>query len=446
MNEFQRSKIDKNIDNLVNFTDYEIMKSELLKKEVFTEVMFNIIEHDEQSDDDNKRLKMVYKKLRHRGPTAFQRLLEILKENSYDEAFKLMNSPMLNPAQTYAPAIKEDDLFVSIKSTKELIRQHSNSPASPNNENNSSSDMNRINNNAVEETDGVSPSKMTPIKRIKPKLEPYTLKTAFNHKDLEVKRAEDFGTHPKIPVYSMRSTRRGVLFFVNILEFQNEKTNRRGAERDRENLVTLFREMNFTVFYYENLTSAELHDLLQQLIKSDHLHRIDSFFLCIQTHGDLYNNQTVMEFSDGSREYTDAVIKMFSNVECPVLVGKPKVFFFPFCRGKISDKLKNIYVPVIETDGRPISVQVPTVSDQLVCYGTVPGFMTHRDIEFGSWYIYELCKVFADHACDCHIEEMLKLVGKNTLGYKELQGRTQVTSTESRGFNSLLYLNPKIHD
>jgi caspase-like apoptosis-related cysteine protease len=89
---------------------------------------------------------------------------------------------------------------------------------------------------------------------------------------------------------------------------------------------------------------------------------------------------------------------------------------------------------------------VPKFSDILICYGTIPGFMTHRDIEFGSWYVRELCKVFADHACDCHIEDMLKLVGTNTMMYQETEGRTQVASVESRGFNKLLFLNPKIHE
>ncbi|KAG5681440.1 hypothetical protein PVAND_010876 [Polypedilum vanderplanki] len=445
MNDFHRSKIDKNIENLVNMTDYDLMKEELLRKEVFTEVMFKNIESDPQIDNEQKRLFATYTKLRHRGPTAFQKLLEILKENGYDEAYKIMNSPTLNAAQTYPSAIKDDDNCLSIKDTKEFLRQ--NSSISPNSESNNS-EINKINNNhhQVEMTDGVSPSKINSIKRTKPKLEPYFKKTAFKHKNLEVKRAEDFGSHPKIPVYSMRSARRGVLFFVNIIKFQDEKTNRRGAENDRENLVTLFREMNFTVFYYEDLTRGELFELLNQLIKSEYLHRIDSFFLCIQTHGDLYNNQTVMEFSDGSREYTETIISIFSNVGCPQLIKKPKVFFFPFCRGKISDKIKNIEIPVIETDGRAYRIQAPTFSDQLICYGTVPGFMTHRDTSYGSWYIYELCKVFAENACDCHIEEMLKLVGENTYGYKDTEGRTQITSTESRGFYNLLYLNPKIQE
>lgn len=454
MNDFNRERINKNIEILVESTLYDQMKQDFLRKDVFTNTMFEIIENE--TEDLSRRSKMMYTKLTHRGPSAFQKLLEILKENNYSEAFKILNSQ--NPAQTYNNAVTDENQFLSIKGTMEQFRNNSNSPSSPNEKlpiNGNQIDINQINNNittininAIEETDGLSPSKMG-IKS-KPKLEPYTNKTSFNIENLEVKRAEIFGTHHKLPVYSMKSKKRGVFFFVNIIKFQDEKTNRRGAERDRENLVTLFREMNFTIFYFENLSKVELHELIRKLITSDYLKQTESFFLCIQTHGDLLNNQTIMEFSDGSREFTDEIISMFSNTECPVLIGKPKVFLFPFCRGKISDKLKNVYVPVIETDGRAMNEMtkhtVPTFSDQLICYGTVPGFMTHRDIEFGSWYVRELCRVFAQHAYDCHIEDMLKLVGLNTMMYKEKEGRTQVTSTENRGFNKLLFLNPKIQE
>jgi caspase-like apoptosis-related cysteine protease len=187
--------------------------------------------------------------------------------------------------------------------------------------------------------------------------------------------------------------------------------------------------------------------LLRELVQSEYLKRIDSFFLCIQTHGDLLNGHTIMEFSDGNREFTDVIVTLFSNTNCPALVEKPKVFFFPFCRGKISDKLKNVYIPSTETDGiLQRQFLVPSISDILICYGTVPGFRTHRDTEFGSWYVRELCKVFAENACLHHIEELLKLVGMNTMDYKKAEGLVQVASSESRGFNSLLYLNPKIWD
>lgn len=440
MEENHRRLIDHHMNVLIESTDFELMKTELLNKQVLTQVMVDNIENDTKGQDEGAKLQSIFKKLKHRGPKAYQKLLEILKENSYNRAYNLLSSSTV-PAQSYTnstPVVTEDNRFVSISNTRTTNLQRTQSNTLP------SSNVTNNNEQVPTQTDGNSLSKKVI------KLEPYTAKTSFNIENLEVKKAEDFGKHTLLPVYSMKSRRRGVFFFVNIIKFQDSKTDRRGAERDHDNLVTLFREMGFTIFYYENLTKDQLMRLLRELVVSEYLQRIDSFFLCIQTHGDLLSGHTIMEFSDGSREYTDVIVAMFSNIDCPALVEKPKVFFFPFCRGKISDKLKNVYLkdlPMTETDGiAQRQFIVPTVSDILICYGTVPGFKTHRDTEFGSWYVREMCKVFAENAYSHHVEELLKLVGTNTMGIKAAEGLVQVASTESRGFNSLLYLNPKIWD
>lgn len=239
----------------------------------------------------------------------------------------------------------------------------------------------------------------------------------------------------------MRSSKRGVFVFVNIINFKSGKGTRGGAESDRENLITLFRELNYAVYYYEDLVRDEFFNLINELKTSDILKGVDSFFMCVQTHGDILRGLTYMEFADGLTETTERVISSFSNVECKNLIGKPKVFFFPFCRGNESDLAKKH--TFVETDGMPNSV--PTYSDILVCYGTVPGFKTHRDTVSGSWYVNELCKAVAEYAADTHLEDLLKIVSTKTLGITD-KGRLQVACYENQGFNKLLFFNPKIHD
>lgn len=433
-----RQLIAHHTEALVESTDYHLIKQKVLDKEIMTQNMIDNIEKDCNGKEDKVKLFAIYKKLPHRGPKAFANLLEILKECDYTRAYNLLSQSTV-PAQSFShiSVVTEDNRYLSISSTRNLNRQNSSNPNARTN------NVSPVNN--TQPNDGAFLS--TP-KKIK--LEPYETITSFHIPNLVVKKAEKFGTHPVLRVYQMKSNRRGVFFFANIIKFQNADTNRKGAERDHDNLVTLFRELGFTVFYYENLTRNQLMDLLRELIKSEYLERTDSFFLCIQTHGDLLDGHTIMEFSDGSREYTDVIISLFSNIDCKALVQKPKVFIFPFCRGKISDKLKNVYEPKkIETDGavnRQFSV--PTFSDILIAYGTIPGFKTHRDTEFGSWYVRELTKVFAEHACTIHISELFMLVSANTMGLAmQLEnGLTQVASLENRGFNNLLFLNPKIHE
>ena len=435
MNDNHRKLIQVNIDQLSEVTDYETMKKACVDKEVITEYMAELIERD--GKDELLKNKMLFQKLTHRGPTAFNKILDILKENMFHEAHKMLTAYPV-PSSTFSNVevvLEVNDIFLSINETKNRNRIVTQNNINNNNRHEDEADETESQTN----NDGPCLAKPMQIK-----LKPYTEKTSFLiEPEIQVKRAERYGSHPKLQVYNMKSPKRGVFFFVNIIRFQGDKKNRNGAEKDRENLITLFREMYYTVFYYEDLTRGQFISLVDELKKSSYLKSIDSFVFCLQTHGDLHMHQTICEFSDGKTVTVDFIIETFSNVNCNVLIGKPKVFFFPFCRGTISDKERKV-LSVIETDGA-INAAVPSFSDILICYGTVPGFVTHRDTGFGSWYVRELCKVFAEHACDCHIEELLKMVGSKTLELRD-EGRLQVASTENRGFNKLMFFNPLIKE
>lgn len=74
--------------------------------------------------------------------------------------------------------------------------------------------------------------------------------------EFQVRKATQFG-YNKHGVYEMNSKNRGVLFFVNIIKFDQDKHDERlGAELDRENLLHLYDQMGFKIFYYENITST----------------------------------------------------------------------------------------------------------------------------------------------------------------------------------------------
>ena len=190
--------------------------------------MVDNIETDTKEKEE--QIKLIYRKLPHRGPLAFHKLLEILKDCHFDRAFNLLSQSTVQ-AKSYSniPVVTEDNRYLSISNTANLYRQ--NSTPSPR--------LDARNNNTPSSPTQVDGSLQSKAKIIK--LEPYTTKTSFNIENLEVKKAEDFGKHPLLPIYSMRSKRRGVFFFANIIEFQDAKTNRRGAERDHDNMCSLFR-------------------------------------------------------------------------------------------------------------------------------------------------------------------------------------------------------------
>ena len=80
---------------------------------------------------------------------------------------------------------------------------------------------------------------------------PDILPTTFSVK-LSTRPAE---THPKVPAYPMKGRNRGVAFIVNVITFLKKvHPTRNGADIDGRNLISVFQQLGFVVFYYEDIT------------------------------------------------------------------------------------------------------------------------------------------------------------------------------------------------
>lgn len=188
--------------------------------------------------------------------------------------------------------------------------------------------------------------------------------------------------HPMVTAYHMRSKHRGVLFFVNIINFPdgvNGPEVRNGAHMDRNNLIWVFRQMGFVIFYYEDIVVQELKELLERLVESDYLRRTDCLVFSLMTHGSHSGGKEHVQFTDGGYLEIQEIISRFYNDRCERLRGKPKVFILPYCRGNKPDRGVPISKPKnrVETDGSGVLVNadrnLSTKSDILICYGTVQG-------------------------------------------------------------------------
>lgn len=49
-------------------------------------------------------------------------------------------------------------------------------------------------------------------------------------------------------------------------------------------------------------------------------------------------------------------------------------------------------------------------SDTLIVQATLPGFVAYRDKITGSWFIQILCKIFMNHACTNHVQDLFNMV------------------------------------
>lgn len=146
--------------------------------------------------------RRLLEKITKRGPEAFDKLLQICNESGYQEAHKI-----LKPTGTY-----NANGFHSIRdSTTESNPQ---------------------------------------IQEVDIRLEPYTEQTNPLY-TVNVEKSTVINSN-RITCYNMYSAKRGVFFFVNNTSIG--QTERRTAHMDKDYLISLFRGLGFTIFYYENIT------------------------------------------------------------------------------------------------------------------------------------------------------------------------------------------------
>lgn len=417
--------IINNLEQLLRITEYHELVNKCQEKRLLSNVMVTNIEED-AGVDINNRHKQLLIKLTQRGPKAYNILLEICKELGYNEAYKF-----LKPASYIG--------FTDIKKNNEKQKQewqrsqqqHQQVPT-------------------ITLTRPSTTEAPIELKEYKEDLENEDTANGNEPTKNIVTLATEIKTHNKdnIPLetYNMTSNCRGVLFLVNIIEFQDFDRRRNGADVDKKNLISLFRQMGFQIFYYENLFREQFDLLLNQFSRSNFLRRPDCLVFALLTHGSMNGHSAYAEFSDGGSYKVEDIIQFFSNTNCMFLIGKPKIFLFPFCRGNKPDRELNITViekREVQYDGYvPVTKRYPSFSDILICYATVPGYETHRDQGLGSWYIQKFCLVLAQYAHNSSFEEMLKIIHQKVGEIQTSGTNIQTPSFESRGFNKVLYFNP----
>lgn len=387
------------------------------------------------TSNPSERHRKLWEKLTHRGPQAFDKILEILREYRYIEALNILKPVSYRESVLSLSDIRHGTL-------DRTTRQDPPEPESPPVPAQSTS-------NGCANFDGNRISTSSKTFRLCT-LSPHSEEVYFSDAKLKVKKCSSECKHTLLETYPMRSRNRGVLLLVNIINFVNKKDYRQGSENDSRDMIALFKEMGFTVFFYQDITAVDLRQIIQDLIKSEYLRKTDCFVLCVMSHGTINKDSLVtqIEFKDGSYESTENIVSKFANNECHLLVGKPKIFIFPVCRGDSPDREHYIVrgMGEIHTDGptdyNAQQVSVSTFSDILICYATVPGYKVHRQTEVGSWYIQELVKIFALFAAEYPIEDLLKKIDFEVLRKRRNERYLQTASFENRGFNKALFFNP----
>lgn len=141
----------------------------------------------------------------------------------------------------------------------------------------------------------------------------------------------------KIETYPMKQKPRGKCVIISNEIFRQDSTitlkNRSGTLTDRDNLVQVFKWLEYEVEVHDNLEGHQMWKVLNEYSQKDHT-KYDSFVVCVLTHGS-YNG---LYGVDGKSIPVTQLIQLFSGVVCPSLGGKPKIFIMQACRGSRDDE------------------------------------------------------------------------------------------------------------
>ncbi|XP_004378355.2 LOW QUALITY PROTEIN: caspase-10 [Trichechus manatus latirostris] len=199
-------------------------------------------------------------------------------------------------------------------------------------------------------------------------------------------------------VYRMNRKHRGHCVIVNNHTFTSMKA-RPGTHKDAESLKCVFQWLGFAVRIYDDVTKGGLEEALQEY-KSHSGHADgDCFVCCILTHGKF----GAVYSADGALIPIRDIMSHFTAQQCPGLAHKPKLFFIQACQGDEIQPSVTIEADALNPEKVPsaprevnLRESIPVEADFLLGLATVPGYVSFRHLEKGSWYIQSLCNHLKD--------------------------------------------------
>ncbi|XP_040564695.1 caspase-3 [Lepeophtheirus salmonis] len=267
--------------------------------------------------------------------------------------------------------------------------------------------------------------------------------------------------------YKMTAIPRGYAMIININSYDNDVLEeRKGSSKDVENLSDLFEHLKFITKIVENPTRKEFMREVRSFAEDSDHEKIDMMALAVLSHG---RNGMIITH-EGAKVDTEWIYSQFNNQKCPLLKGKPKFFIIQACRGDETDKAilqgqKNrleSFSPASRKRRPPTSVDTdtqyagsssyiedlgrarPTWEDIVIAYSTIPGYVSIRDRESGTWFIQSLCQTFFQHAHENNLIDLLMKTSEVLSRYSNEKNEKQTCNIELRHMYKRLYFNADI--
>ncbi|KAI6656970.1 Caspase-9-like isoform X3 [Oopsacas minuta] len=221
--------------------------------------------------------------------------------------------------------------------------------------------------------------------------------------------------------------------------FENSDYERRGAEVEKEDLRSLFKNLRLKLILYTNLSAKEIIQNLTDISKNNDLFDHSVLVVAISSHGSatgLYGAEIPGEESNlvSHKE----ISSIFSSGNCSLLVGKPKVFIFNACRryaDNVDDESSDRQFGVsfsqeqIFTDEQCLkeSKRGTLNSDIFNIYSCLEGFVSLRSSKRGSLFISTLCEVWKEFGNSKSLADIVTHVNRRLIE------RCAVSNDENEG-------------
>ncbi|GIY14010.1 hypothetical protein CDAR_433861 [Caerostris darwini] len=261
--------------------------------------------------------------------------------------------------------------------------------------------------------------------------------------------------------YGVNSVNKGLCLIIINEIFDDKKKNRKGSKVDASRLKYLFESLHFDVETEWNKETEQIESILKEFAVNPRLRNVDSCIVYILTHGDRFNNRDYIIGTNEVKLFVDEIYTMFNNQNCPLLKGKPKMFFIQACRGPKEDygvKTDNSKPQKEELESASLSstdavgflnaeisenILYPTMSDMVIVHSTLPSYKSRKNHDTGSWLCDDLVNVISNHYKNYDLLTMLTFVCSRMQDRVSVDQTKQTIHVETFGLTGLIHFNRK---
>ncbi|XP_061073627.1 caspase-1-like [Conger conger] len=229
-----------------------------------------------------------------------------------------------------------------------------------------------------------------------------------------------------------KGQRKRMALLINNVKFDH-LSERRGAEKDVENMEEQLKALDYTVETHRDLSAQDIDEAVKRFSQHQAHLESDSTFVVIMSHGKRdaicgihYNPKHPQE---NNLFLIDNIFTHLNTENCAGLRNKPKVIVIQACRG---GEIGTVWVSdsasapkSLEDDGMWRELKERDFACLMAC---TPDTMAYRDPVKGAILIQKLVETINTHAHKDHIEELFRKVRYQFDGSKRQMPVTDRTS------------------